>query len=113
MKNMIVERAIALEDGQEIVIEMETAEKCKSLQVMVSNLLGKTSAKLRANLMVRRCQPGKGSYPCDQHQLVISKVDFFSAANIIMPDGERISLVEYDYRVKREELHKDEDSGNP
>ena len=112
MKNMIVERAIALEEGQEIVVEMDTAEKCKSMQVMVSNLLSKTSAKLRANLMVRRCPPGKGCYPCDRHQLVISKIDFFKDASIVMPDGTRISLVEYDYKVKREERLKEEASGD-
>ncbi len=112
MKNIIVERAIALEEGQEIVIEVDSAEKCKSLQVMVSNLLSKTSAKLRANLMVRRCQPGKGSYPCERHQLVISKVDFFNDAKIVMPTGEQVSLVEYDYKVKREELHKEVNNEN-
>ena len=114
MKTIIVDRAIALEDGQEIVVEMESAETCKSLQVMVSNLLTKVSAKVRANIMVRRCRPGKGSYPCEKHQLVISKIDFFNNASIVMPDGEKVPLVEYDYKVKMEALAKEREdtSGN-
>ena len=106
MKDIIVERAIALEDRQCIVVETDTAEKCKSLQVMVSNRMTQVSPKIRANITVRRCSPGKGEYPCNRWQLVVSKVDFFTDASIIMADGEKIPLVEYDYKIKRE-------NGNP
>lgn len=100
MKDMIIERAMALKVGESVVIEMDSKEACRSIQVMVSNFMKHIDSKVKRDLMVRRCAPGEGVYHCDRWQLVVTKIDFFSAAKIVFADGSVENLVEYDYKVK-------------